>query len=231
MQTDPIQEWQHLTEHYREMSDEELYELADDIGNLTETAQQVLRSEMQSRGLANPDAAKAVSPLNMPAPAMSRIEPEPGPDHPAITFGFLGRMPQLVSHAPGGDAGDGGPHDYTWKTALCDCDTNEQAQELSAVLQRAGLDSWIQQSIEFGRPYARVLVAADQLDAARAIAANPIPQEIVDESTEVAEFVEPNCPKCGSDDVVLEGVDPANAWRCEQCSAQWSESTQNEDGS
>ena len=51
MQADPIAEWQRLTEHYREMSDEELGELACDFDDLTETAQQVLRSEMRSRGL------------------------------------------------------------------------------------------------------------------------------------------------------------------------------------
>ena len=49
-------EWRRLTEHYREMSDGELYELADDFGNLTDTAQQVLRSEMKSRGLGETQA-------------------------------------------------------------------------------------------------------------------------------------------------------------------------------
>ena len=77
-----------------------------------------------------------------------------------------------------------------------------------------------------GLGYPRVLVAADQLDQARAIAAQPIPQEIVEEEKEeVPEFVEPKCPKCGSDDVVLEGVDPENTWRCEQCYEQWTETS------
>jgi ribosomal protein L37AE/L43A len=72
----------------------------------------------------------------------------------------------------------------------------------------------------------RVLVAADQLDQARAIAAQTNPQEIVEEEKEeVPEFVEPKCPKCGSEDVVLEGVDPENTWRCEQCDEQWTETS------
>ena len=105
-----------------------------------------------------------------------RIEPERIPDNPAIPLGYLGRMPQIVPNEPDADSGDDeGPHDYTWKTVLCDCDTNEQAKELSAALRQAGLDSWIQQPIEFGRRYARVLVAADQLEQARAIAAQPDP--------------------------------------------------------
>jgi ribosomal protein S27E len=231
MQADPMLEWRRLSEHYREMSDGELYELVDDFGNLTDTAQQVLHSEMKSRGLGETQAPQGAPPSNVPpAPANVRIEPERIPDNPAIPLGYLGRMPQIVPDAPDVDADDEGPHEYTWKTVLCDCDTNEQAKELSAALRQAGLDSWIQQSIEFGRRDARVLVAADQLEQARAIAANPIPQETADESKEeVPEFVEPKCPKCGSDDVVLEGVDPENQWRCEHCDAQWTESAGSED--
>ena len=56
MQSDPALEWRRLTEHYREMSDEELRELAADFANLTETAQQVLAQEMRSRGLGDPQA-------------------------------------------------------------------------------------------------------------------------------------------------------------------------------
>ena len=44
-------EWQRLVERYRAMSDGELLQLAAGIGDLTETAAEVLRGEMQSRGL------------------------------------------------------------------------------------------------------------------------------------------------------------------------------------
>ena len=79
--------------------------------------------------------------------------------------------------------------------------------------------------MEFGRRYARVLVAADQLDQARAIAARPIPPEIVSESApKLPDYQPPKCPGCGAPDPVLEGVDPANSWKCEQCGRQWTES-------
>ena len=231
MQADPIFEWQRLTEHYREISEGELLAVADDFADLTPTAQQALRSEMRSRGLGDPEAPETATttnatPSNAPsAPAAAHVEPEPGPEYPGFYAGYFGRMPELVSDAPDG-ANDDGTHDYTWKTVLCDCDTNEQAQELSAALQQAGIESWVQQAREFGRRYGRVLVAADQLDQARAIAARPIPPEIVEESeTKVPEFELPSCPKCGAKDPVLEGVDPANTWRCEQCGEQWTEST------
>lgn len=231
MQTDPMLEWRRLTEHYREMSDGELRELDADFTNLTDTAQQVLRAEMRSRGLGETGARKAAPLSHTPAaPATIRVELERGPDNPAVPLGHFGRTPKLVADAPDGDGDDEGPHDYTWKTVLGDCDTNEQAHELSAALRQAGVESWIQQAIEFGRQYARVLVAADELDRARAIAANPIPQEIVDQlKTEVPEFEPPVCPKCGASDPLLEGVDPENTWRCEQCDAQWTDSAASED--
>jgi hypothetical protein len=52
MQSDSAAEWERLTRLYGEKSDEELLELAEDFGNLTETAQQVLRDEMKKRRLA-----------------------------------------------------------------------------------------------------------------------------------------------------------------------------------
>jgi len=224
MQTNAAEELRRLAEEYRARSDEELRELAADFADLTATAQQALRGEMRSRGLGDPRAAEAPSPSNAPpGPTIARIEPDRDPEHLAASRGPFGRLPELVPDAPDA-ADDEGPHDYTWKAVLCDCDTNEQAVGLSVALRRAGLDSWCQTSREFGRRYARVLVAADQLEQARAIAAGPVPQQVTEEAKEItSDFVEPKCPKCGSDDVVLDGVDSENHWRCEQCDAEWSD--------
>jgi len=224
MQTDSGDEWRRLAEEYRARSDEELRELAADFSDLTETAQQALRQEMRSRGLGDPGAPEAPPLTNArPVPVTAHIEPDPDPEQLASSHGPFRRTPELVPDAPA-DADDEGPHDYTWKTVLCDCETNEQALGLSVALRRAGLDSWCQTSREFGRRYAQVLVAADQLEQARAIASRPIPQQVTNEANEIiSEFVEPKCPKCGSDDVVLDGVDSENHWRCEQCDAKWSD--------
>jgi ribosomal protein L37AE/L43A len=124
-----------------------------------------------------------------------------------------------------------GPHEYTWKTLLCECETSEEARQLCEALQEAGIKGWIEGTGTYS-PYAqfdlanpRVLVAADQFDQARAITARPIPREIVEESAmEALDFEPPKCPKCGAADPVLEGVDPENTWRCEQCGEQWTES-------
>jgi hypothetical protein len=239
MQIDPVLEWQRLVAEYRQKSEGELLELARDFSDLTQPAQQALRSEMRSRGLGDPENPKSVTVLQ-PTPEEPPQAPLPlrnAPSDPVddIAFGnpFGAVAPQPVPDTP--DTGDEaeGPHDYTWKTELCECETSEQARELVDALRKAGIDSWVDSPGSSSRYRSsglacpRVLVAADQLDQARVIAARPIPQEIVEEEKEeAAGFVEPKCPKCGSDDVVLEGVNPENTWRCEQCDAQWTETLQ-----
>jgi len=192
------------------MSEDELDELAVDFGDLTETAKQALRSEMRSRGLDDPAA-----------PTISVKPPIP------LSNGSASVAPE--SEAEDNDAS----RDYTWKTVLCECSDYKEAWRIHAALARAGIESWIErQGSKYPTPWVgefmtgelQILVAADQLNQARAIAARPIPQDIVDESnTEVPEFVEPKCPMCGSDDVVLEGVDTENRWRCELCDAEWTD--------
>jgi hypothetical protein len=216
MQADPIQEWHRLTEHYREMSDGELFNLDADFGDLTETAQQALRQEMWARGLDKLQAAgEAFANADRPWP--------PPPDSPGSLSTTAG--PSL--DAPDADLEADLPHEYTWKTLLSECEGSEQAWQLSEVLRRAGIESWIE------RPMVgilQLLVAADQLDRARSIAASPIPPEIVELSRmEVPEFDPPYCPACGAEDPVLESADPCNRWLCESCGMEWLESPPNPD--
>jgi hypothetical protein len=234
MQIDPVLEWQRLTAEYREKSEGELLELAGDFADLTETAQQILRSEMRSRGLGDPQAPRtepgASAPWRRPrveARVLNETEDADSMTMPVVA-GLGGNTPALVADGDGGEVGEAEPHDYTWLTYLCECESREQAVQLCEALRAAGIDC----RGSYGLVYPRVYVAADQLDQARLIAAKPIPREIVDEEKEEPpEFVEPKCPKCGSDDVVLEGVDPANIWRCEQCDEQWTETMpKTEDG-
>jgi hypothetical protein len=236
MQADPFLEMQRLAAHYRELSDDELRDLAADIADLTETAQQALRTEMQSRGLRDlvvatnaPAASNAPSAATI-APSVSYATSAPTQDRTGTASSFFARQPQLVPDSPDPSAEPDGPVDYTWKTPLCDCDTLLQARELSEALRRAGIESWIDapgtgsRYARFSLASPRVLVAADQLDQARAIAAQPIPRQIIDDAqTEVPDYQPPSCPKCGAPDPILEGVDPTNSWRCEQCGQRWSD--------
>jgi hypothetical protein len=216
MQGNPIAEWQRLAEHYRGLGDEELKELAADFGDLTETAQQALRSELSSRGLDAPQATET-APRWPVGPASSRWGSSVDPD--------AGQTEAATSDV---DGEDDRPKEFTWKTVLCECDGPEQALQIRAVLGQAGIESWVEQrgsryALDMSNP--RVLVAADQLDLAREIVSRPIPQEIVDHFAEEAPaFEAPKCPECGADDPVLESADPVNAWLCEACGRQWTES-------
>ncbi len=238
MQADPRLEWQRLTEHYRGLNDDALRDLAADFNDLTDTAQQALRTEMRSRGLGDPQSASpAPVASNVPLPPLAAGSAGTSLDqtavNPILTFP---RPPELVSDASGAAAEADGPVEYTWKTVLCECDTDDQSRQLSEVLRRAGIETWfsfggyttstvpsISRSLQAGG--IQVLVAADQLDQARAIAAQPIPREIVEESEiKVPDYTPPSCPKCRAADPVLEGVDPANSWKCEQCGYEWTDS-------
>lgn len=110
------------------------------------------------------------------------------------------------------------------------CETAEQANQIGEVLHRAGIDCWINDSPRRVVPTRtdltniRIQVAADQLEEARRIIAQPIPQDIVEDSQiEVPEFAVPKCPGCGDSDPTLLEADPGNRWGCEVCGKEWTD--------
>lgn len=218
MQSDPIMEWQRLTEHYREVSDEELCELAADFADLTTTAQDALRQELRSRGLGAPETAQRTLAERTRTEVVSALErAEDGARQPA-------------EQEP-----DGPAVGYTWKTPLCGCDSVEQAWQIREVLKRAGIESWIERpGSQNYVPWVddqmvgdlQVLVAADELDRAREIVARPIPQHVIDDvkgMMEPGEYEPPVCPKCGAADPILEDAEPTNSWLCDACGAEWTD--------
>jgi hypothetical protein len=229
MHNDPVTEWRRLAEHYRGLGDEELLLLAHEFSDLTESAQQALRAELQTRGLGDPE--KPAQPARDPALRRNaaRFAQQPSGD-------LAG--PNADEDEAGDADEDGpieGPHDYTWKTLLCECQTQRHAWQLAEALRRAGLESWIEGPGQYSTvgdldvTNPRVLVAADQLDQARMIASQPIPQDIVEESNEEpAEYAPPVCPGCGAADPVLEGADAVNVWHCEVCGRDWTEAVDSE---
>lgn len=221
MQADPAREWQRLTRLYGEMSDEELENLAASFSDLTEFARPILRDEMRKRGLGDPTSASRPTAKPLPEPAPSRFESESNP----ILGGGL-NSEQSDEPESQGQSEEAAPHEYTWKTLLCECETREEVKQISEVLRRAGIETWSSgPSSYFGSQTTRILVAADQLDEARQILARPIPQDVIDQSKiKVEDFVPPTCPKCGAEDPLLESVEPTNTWRCESCGARWSDS-------
>lgn len=214
MQIDPVQEWQRLTAAYREKSPEELRELARDLADLTDTAQQALRSEMRSRGMGDPEAPPEKTIARQQSPPREKEDRFDNPDSDV----FFYSMPKIVDDDDDIQE-DAASRDYSWFTYLCECETRQQALELCEVLQRANIDNRYR---THGLSYPQVYVAADQLEEARLIAEKPIPQDIVDDlKVEVPEYEVPKCPKCGTEDPLLESVEPTNHWHCENCDAEW----------
>jgi hypothetical protein len=209
MQRDTFTDWQSLTQLYSEMSDGELYELDADILDLTEVAQQVLRDEMKKRGLSRAGGSdgEPVAGTRLAAPQWDR-------NTDSLT-------------AEGETEESDPPHEYTWKTLLCECDEPEHAALIREVLTEAGIESWIQgpgYSVAPDMSSPSILVAADQLEQAREIVARPIPQSIIEQfQMQIPEFEPPVCPGCGAEDPLLESVDPRNAWLCERCGKQWTD--------
>ena len=207
MHEDTIADWQRLTQLYSEMDDGELEALNADIGDLTEVAQQVLRDEMKKRGLNDSSVPR-------------------GAFEPREHFAPLQEGPEVDSLTEEDDTEDGDlPHEYTWKTQLCECEGREEARQIREILRQAGIESWMEGSgsqVWDGMGNPRILVAADQFEQAREIASQPIPQAIVEQSRmQVPDYEPPMCPSCGAEDPILEGADPVNSWRCERCGKQW----------
>lgn len=215
MQDDPVRYWQDLTENYSRMSDGELLELAEKPEDLTEVAQQVLRDEMKRRRLEK----------RKPSVVPSRASFDESA-HVDVAGGPFNDFHALPSEFEDSEEEEPGP-EYTWKVLLRDCETNEHAWQLFETLKRHGIESWVTQvspySTDVGGP--QVHVAADQLEQAQAIAAQPIPADIVEASQAVIpEFELPMCPRCGSKEgAILESADPVNSWVCEACGAEWSD--------
>jgi hypothetical protein len=214
MQTDPLEEWRRLTALYAEMGDVEIRELANQVGDLTESAQQVLRDEMKKRGISAEHSGSST--------------PNPD-DHDATVNWEPASYRNEISDQP-----DDGPQEFTWKVPLCECDTTAEARQVAEALRRAGIDSWIEGSrSRWGIGGPRLVVGADQLEEARRVASQPIPQDVIDATADAesaAEYELPVCPKCKAPDPTLESAEPSNNWLCESCGYAWSEPLLESDG-
>jgi hypothetical protein len=210
MPQDPLEEWRRLTALYSEMGDIEIQDLADQINNLTPSAQQVLQDELKKRGIS------ADSSVELPT-APGLLDRQASVNWEPATYRYRSSESQDESHRP---------YDYTWKVPLCDCETTIEARRVAEMLRRAGIDSWIEAPEVRGTGAPRILVGADQVDHAQVVAAQPIPQDILDHEKEIEEaaaYELPTCPKCKAADPILESVEPSNNWLCESCGHAWSE--------
>ncbi len=214
-----MEEWRRLTTLYSQMGDVEIRELANQINDLTDTAQQILRDELKKRGISE----KSLS---------SHSTNQAAVDNNSAAVHWNSREDDYQDADD--DVAEVGSVEYTWKTGLCRCDSIDEAAQRSEMLRRAGIESWVQRPgvrfvvpwLELGVGDLQINVAADQLEQARAIMAQPIPQDIIDEfkrEEKTPAYEIPTCPKCKAEDPILESVEPSNNWLCESCGYTWSD--------
>ena len=202
------------------MGDVEIQELADQINDLTPTAQDVLRDELKKRNLLE----------NRPASSpFTSLSSQHGKDRRTVCH-FVPASAEVSESIE--EIEEETPVEFSWKTLLCECDDPLEARAIARVLMAAGIESWIERTAQYyaGPGGSKVVVAADQLEHAKQVLEQPIPQEILEEERELQnapQYELPTCPRCGAPDPILESVEPSNNWLCESCDHTWSDPIEN----
>jgi hypothetical protein len=192
------EQYTQLTNHYRDLPDEDLFHLAAAPEELTEIAEEILKKEMARRKV---DPKPPVQP-EMPTPAFTDAESPEEPDGD-LWFNYALMAP---------------PH------CTFEFETTRQAEDASAFLLESKIDCQVLRpnadSISLLGP--RLVVRPKDADRAAQILSQPIPDHIANEPDIVAEdFSLPACPTCNTPDPVLIAVDPTNRWLCEACEHEW----------
>lgn len=208
---DEAEQWRQVSEHYRSLTDDELIAIARDKEDLTEVAQQVLAAEIQSRRLE--------------IPAEEQTEDEGG----AIL--------------PGAEPDPDSP--YSEDQELVEIETVyslRDAQQLEALLNEDGIPFYLGEErathtddvkSNFTKGVSVKIMRIGLAYATRA-RMNFHPQDDpeerdLEESKLTPEPVTLFCPKCRSDQVLLESSQADASmtsgtrfsWRCENCGKRW----------
>ena len=206
---DRVEQWRRVTEHYRSLTDDELIAIAQDKEDLTEVAQQALESEIASRKLRIPPEEPEESPDIV-------LDPQSDPDSPYEAERELVLIETVFSL--------------------------RDAQQLQELLNEDGIPFYMGEEratraedvksnftkgvtvkiMRIGLPYAtRARMNFHPQDD---------PEERDLQEAKVAPEPDPLfCPKCRSEEVVLERSRPDSslptgtrfAWRCEACGKRW----------
>lgn len=211
MQTlDPAGEWLRLSEHYRQLSDDELVGMARQTSELTDVAQQALAQEIANRRLKLPpeESAAPRSPASQPDSAEDGESPY-AEDRDLVdirtvwSFADALKLQRLLDTA--GIPFYMGPEKATGVDAV----TSNFANGLNVQIMQVGVP-WARQALQQYFP------------------ADEPPEEKADESDDLAI----HCPRCHSMEVVFEDLDrrtenadgkPSSKfkWSCDSCGHEW----------
>jgi hypothetical protein len=228
-----------LQELYADFSDSRIESMAENIDDLTEIAQQVLRAEVARRGLdsqtehATPvEIARHVlkrefsdpdAPFHPPGSEAEALASEDNPAHPYQRGDKV--MPQLD------------PHAYD-PVAIWVVTDSEKARDIMGILDAAGIKSFlgpdnVESVGDFKGGYdggIEVKVMKFQARFAQDGLRRVMPPEPDANSSDEGEL-SISCPKCNSQEVIFQGLveeDGKNAsaiaknsWACDACGHQW----------
>jgi DNA-directed RNA polymerase subunit M/transcription elongation factor TFIIS len=211
MQTlDPAGEWLRLSEHYRQLSDDELVDLARQTSELTDVAQQTLAQEIANRRLKIPPEAPAAprSPESQPDAAEDAESPY-AEDRELVVICTVWSLADALKVQSLLDTAGIPFYMGPEKAASVDAVTSNFANGLSVEIMRVGVP-WARQVLQQYFP------------------ADEPPEEKADESDNLAI----HCPKCHSTEVVFEDLDRGREnsegkasskfkWTCDSCGHEW----------
>jgi hypothetical protein len=188
-------QYQELITLYSSYGDNELIELARGAGDLTQMAQEALKSELTRRGLKiasvrEPGEAHVLTdedPQDMrayaeSAPSECIFDFEDERAASAAYYALAGEGIEAIVVSPSGAK----PDDHGPRVVV----TPKDAKRAAAILSQPSTDE----------------LKTD-----------------TEETPE--EFALPRCPVCSGEETLLESVDPVNQWRCDDCGHTWLEET------
>jgi hypothetical protein len=187
-------QYQELISLYASYGDEELLALARGMSDLTEMAQEALRGEISKRGL-----KVSAAPERSEARVLSEDD--------------LADLRAFATLAPA--------------ECVFEYEDRQGASAASLALRDAGIESVVLQQdgsrMDVRGP--RVVVAPEDAEGAATVLSQPLAERFRREVEEAVpeEFDVPMCPKCGSNETLLEAVEPANQWHCDDCGHDWLE--------
>jgi DNA-directed RNA polymerase subunit M/transcription elongation factor TFIIS len=240
---DQSEAYRKLQELYADLSDSRIESMAENIDDLTEMAQQVLRAEIAKRGLdaQSPGAAPAEIARHALLNELSGLGADPtlpvdGKDADDKSVSEISEN-SVDWMQPGPVVPRPDPHAYD-PTAIWNVADPTRARHMMEILASAGIKSFLgPDNVESVDDYrgsyedgVEVKVMKFQARFAVDGLRRVLPPEPEDESTDDAEYAI-CCPKCNSQDVIFlgmeakPGTDKASAekydWTCDACGHQW----------
>ena len=211
MQTlDPAGEWLRLSEHYRQLSNDELVGMARQTSKLTDVAQQALAQEIAKRGLNLPPEESAAP--RSPEPQPDSVEDGESPyaeDRELVDIRTVWSLADALKLQHLLDTAGIPFYMGPEKATGVDPVTSNFANGLNVQIMQVGVP-WARQALQQYFP------------------ADEPPEEKADESDDLAI----HCPRCHSMEVVFEDLDrgPDDAdgkpsskfkWTCDSCGHEW----------